>query len=132
MYFVGAKTPKSQKKVATMDKVLKNIMIERKQVALQKEQRKLSRSPRTPQSVQRPKIGTPPVTSIGQNIGQRMGNTIRPPTGSEVPPVKNLMVSAASEVKPKTTSEMQDAQTPSTVSTIQKDNFETKSDDKVS
>lgn len=109
----GSKTPKSQKKVATMDKVLKNIMIERKQAALQKEARKLAKSPRTPLSTPRTKIGTPPMTS-NSGQGQRL-TPLRPPVMSDTLPIRNLALSSATENKSDLSSETKDMQTGSTV-----------------
>ncbi|CAG2217378.1 PA1 [Mytilus edulis] len=127
----GGKTPKSQKKVATMDKVLKNIMIERKQAALQKEARKLAKSPRTPQGTPRPRLGTPPAASnIGQN--QHRGTPLRPPTVSEAAPIRNLMASSVSDTNPNGPPETKDAQTPGNISAENLSKFEQKTEDKVS
>ena len=128
MLFSGTKTPKSQKKVATMDKVLKNIMIERKNAALQKEARKLAKSPRTPQSIHRPKMGTPPISS---NFGQGQKLTpLRPPTVSEAPPVRNLSALSDVESQSNVKSDAKNVRTPGNSHTEDLASVKTKTEDK--
>lgn len=119
----GTKTPKSQKKVATMDKVLKNMMIERK-----KEARKLSKSHRTPQSIHRPKMGTPPISS---NFGQGQKLTpLRPPTMSDAPPVRNLSMLSDKESQSNVKSDTKNIQTPGNSHTEDVESVKTKTEDK--
>ena len=72
--FTGS-APRSEKKVARMNKVIKDMMQQRKQQAAEKEARKLAnvRSPRTPGSPARARIGspagsprTPPASSLNR------------------------------------------------------------------
>ncbi|KAK3084355.1 hypothetical protein FSP39_012130 [Pinctada imbricata] len=56
----GSKTPKSQKKVAKMDKILQDVMLQQRKDSAEREaKRRLQRSPRTPQTGQKTRPGAP-------------------------------------------------------------------------
>lgn len=90
----GSKTPKSQKKVARMDKVLQDIMTQRKQSAARRMVQ--GRSPRTPLGSGRGRLspgsspGTPPTSANRASPG---ATPLRPPNkdGLDMPPIKNIM-----------------------------------------
>ena len=84
----GSKTPKPQKKRATMDKVLQDMMIQNRQKAAEKEARRIAgRSPRTPSGQGRARpLGTPPRNMSPGSSPLQQRHMLSPGVGMTTPP----------------------------------------------
>ena len=86
IFHVSGSAPKSEKKVARMDKVLKDMMYQRKLQAAEKEARKLAlaRSPRAPGSPSRARLGSPAGSPRTPPVyGARTQSPVRAPGPTE-------------------------------------------------
>lgn len=85
MSYISGSAPKSEKKVARMDKVLKDMMYQRKLQAAEKEARKLTltKSPRTPGSPGRARLGSPAGSPRTPIYGSSRQSPVRAPGPSE-------------------------------------------------